>query len=404
MPGKLRRAALCASLAGAVAATALATAVVTPAAATAAVAQSLTSAATPDMLAARNRPDLQRELESLVHIPGGPPGAIVTFERDEHSTVYRAGYGDVATGRRPSPDDAMRIASVAKAYSGAVALLLVQKHELGLDDTIARRLPRLPRAWGRVTLRELLQHTSGLPDYSASPVFQAVVRADPHHVFDPHHLLDYVRRQPLLFPPGSRYKYSNSDNIAVALMAEAATGLSYDELLHCLVLGPLGLRHTSLPLGYQLPTPYLHGYDVPLSGPPEDVSTVLSASGAWASGGIVATPNDLNTFIEAYGGPELLSPRVRRAQLAFIPGASEPAGPGDNSVGLAIFRYRTRCGTVYGHTGNTLGYTQFAAASPDGKRSITFSINRQVTATSDPAFLAELRAVQEDFVCALLRQ
>lgn len=85
------------------------------------------------------------------------------------------------------------------------------------------------------------------------------------------------------------------------------------------------------------------------------------------------------------------------------PGNSEPAGPGTNSVGLGVFRYRTRCGAVVGHTGNTLGYTQFAAASPDGARSITFSINRQVTATSDPAFLARLRAVQEDFVCSLLR-
>lgn len=389
MPGKLRRAALCASLAAA----GLATAFATPA----------VRAATQPAMTGRHGPGLQRELESLVHTPGGPPGVIVTFDVAGRRTVYRAGVADVATGREPDPDDAMRIASVAKAYSGAVALQLVQRHVLGLDDTIARRLPQLPRAWGRVTLRELLQHTSGLPDYSQSPAFQAVVRADPHHVFDPHHLLDYVAGQPLGFRPGSQYKYSNSDNIAIALMAEAATGQSYDALLHRLIFRPLGLRHTSLPLGFELPQPYLHGYDVPLSGPPEDVSTVISASGAWASGGIVATPNDLNAFMRAYGGPQLLAPWVRHAQFAFIPGNSEPAGPGTNSVGLGIFRYQTRCGVVVGHTGNTLGYTQFAAASPDGARSITFSINRQVTATSDPAFLAKLRAAQEDFVCSLLR-
>ena len=329
MSGKLRRAALCATLAAA----GLATAFATPAA------RAATSSTTPPTMASTTAGQpgsgLQRELESLVRTPGGPPGVIVTFDVAGRRSVFRAGAADVATGREPDPGDAMRIASVAKAYSGAVALQLVQRHVLGLDDTVARRLPQLPRAWGRVTLRELLQHTSGLPDYSQAPAFQAVVRADPRHVFDPHHLLDYVAGQPLGFTPGSRYKYSNSDNIAIALMAEAATGQSYDALLRRLVERPLGLRHTSLPLGYELPEPYLHGYDVPLSGPPEDVSTVISASGAWASGGIVATPSDLNVFMRAYGGPQLLAPWVRHAQFAFIPGIPSPPVPARTRSGWA---------------------------------------------------------------------
>jgi D-alanyl-D-alanine carboxypeptidase len=346
---------------------------------------------------------LQHQLEALVHEPGGPPGVIVTFQRRGGTTAYRAGVADLATRRPPQPRDAMRIASVAKAFSGAVALSLVARGTLGLDDSIARWLPSLPAPWGRVTLRQLLQHTSGLPDYSAIPAFQAEVLADPHRLFTPDQLLAFAAAEPLLFPPGTRYQYSNTDNIVVALMAQAATGRRYEQLLAGLVYWRIGLFQTSLPAGYEMPKPYIHGYGE-RDGRLTDVSTEFSASASWASGGIVSTPRDLNAFIAAYGGPRFLPPKVRQAQLTFIDGASEPAGPGQNSVGLGIFRYVTRCGTVYGHTGNTSGYTQFAAASPDGTSSLTFSVNAQITANTNPAMLSTMRAVEENAVCELLRR
>ncbi|MFH7599027.1 serine hydrolase domain-containing protein [Streptomyces racemochromogenes] len=347
---------------------------------------------------------LQRRLERLVAQADGPPGAIAVLTRDGRSQVYTAGVADLATGRRPDPEDHMRIASVAKAFSGAVALRLVDQGRLSLDDTIGERLPAQPADWHAVTLRQLLQHTSGLPDYSAAPDFLRVLRADPRHRFDPRTLLDFVADEPLLFRPGSLYEYSNSDNIAVALMAEAATGRRYEDLLTDLVYRPLGLRETSLPLGYRLPRPFLHGYDVDPPAGPEDVSEALGASGVWASGGIVSTPQDLGAFIRAYGGPALLSDKTREEQLAFRPGdSSEPAGPGTNAAGLALYRYATRCGVLYGHTGNFPGYTQLAAATPDGRRSLTFSITTQTSKGNKPALLARLRTVQEDFACALLK-
>ncbi|MBP0938210.1 MULTISPECIES: serine hydrolase domain-containing protein [Streptomyces] len=347
---------------------------------------------------------LQRQLDGLVAQDDGPPGVIALLTRGDRTQVYTAGVGDIATGRPPRPDDHMRIASVAKAFSGAVALRLVDQGRLSLDDTIADRLPGQPAAWGAVTLRQLLAHTSGLPDYSADPEFVAVLTADPRHVFDPRRLLDFVADEPLRFRPGSLYEYSNSDNIAIALMAEAATGRPYEDLLRELVYRPLGLHRTSLPLGYRLPRPFLHGYAVAPPAAPEDVSEAFGASGAWASGGIVSTPRELGTFIRAYGGPALLSDRTREAQLEFRPGdSSKPPGPGTNAAGLAIFRYTTRCGVLYGHTGNTAGYTQLAATTPDGTRSLTFSINTQTSAGNKPALLARLRTVQEEFACALLK-
>lgn len=347
--------------------------------------------------------DLRRQLDRLVAAPGGPPGAVVVLRDAGGTRVVRSGTADLATGRPPGAEDHMRIASVAKAYSGAVALSLADRGVLGLDDTLHDRLPRLPAAWGAVTLRQLLNHTSGLPDYTEAPGFLAAVTADPHHRFDPRRLLDNVADEPLRFGPGSRYQYSNSDNIAVALMAEQATGSPYERLLRDLVYRPLGLRDTTLPQDWRLPAPYLHGYDVEPPAAPEDISEVLSASGVWASGGIVATPADLNRFVRGYAGGALFGGRVAREQRRWTEGASEPAGPGRNQAGLALFRYTTRCGVVLGHTGNFPGYTQFAAATPDGRRSITFSVTTQINKSLKPGLLSQLRGVQEDFVCALLR-
>jgi len=187
-------------------------------------------------------------------------------------------------------------------------------------------------------------------------------------------------------------------------MAEAVTGRRYEDLLKELVYRPVGLHRTSLPQGHRLPRPFLHGYDVTPPAAPEDISEAIGASGVWASGAIVSTPKELGAFIRAYGGPALLSKKTRKEQLTFRPGdSSEPAGPGTNAAGLAIFQYTTRCGVLYGHTGNTPGYTQFAATSPDGARSLTFSINTQTSKSNKPALLARLRTVQENFVCALLK-
>ena len=165
-------------------------------------------------------------------------------------------------------------------------------------------------------------------------------------------------------------------------MIEAATGQSYADVLTEEVLEPLGLDDTSLPTGIEMPEPFIHGYQLdrrrPVRGRQQPVA---DAQWAWASGGIVSTPADLNDFIRGYVGGELYGDEVREEQQdLFIPaGGSEPNGPGDNSASMALFRYQTECGTVYGHSGNISGYTQFAVASPDGRRSATVSITLQRT-------------------------
>lgn len=343
---------------------------------------------------------VQRGLERLVAAPGGPPGAIATLHRDGRTTVLRAGRADVRRARAPRIGDHMRIASVSKAYSGAVALRLVQDGRLRLDEAVGDRLPTVPAAWAPVTLRQLLNHTSGLPDYTRSRAFARHVADDPRGYVSPARVLSWVRDEGLDFAPGSRYAYSNTDNIVVALMAEAAAGRSYGRLLRELVLRPGRLRRTTLPTRrIALPRPFLRGYEVAPGARPQDVTTLLSPSGAWASGGIVSTPREQGAFVRRLLGGAFFGAAQAREQRRFVRGASSPPGPGANAAGLALFRYRTRCGVVYGHTGTFPGFTQWIAATADGRRSVTTTIT---SSAPRGRLLRRLRAVQATAVCALL--
>ena len=346
---------------------------------------------------------LDTALEKLVTRKNGPPGIAVVVQRNGDPELHAAGLGDVEAGTPPAIDDHVRVASVAKAFSGGAALSAVADGVLSLDDTIGARLPDLPSTWSEITLRQLLGHTSGIPDFSKTSAFQDAVRASLEVAPAPVELLVYVADEPLEFDPGSEYQYSNSDNIVVGLMLEAATGQPYADALQARVAVPLGLTGTSLPTGIEIADPLVHGYAVDPPDPPEDVTEVIAGGWSWASGAVVATPADSNAFIRGYASGATTNEATHEAQLDFVRGGrSEPPGPGKNSAGLAIFRYRTRCGTVYGHTGNTLGYTHFIAATPDGQRSTSVSVNAQITPNTNPKRFPELRKVFELAVCAAL--
>jgi D-alanyl-D-alanine carboxypeptidase len=361
-----------------------------------------TSSTSPDRAAL-----LDQALAELVAMPGGPPGVIAIVQIGEDRTVHTAGYADVQTKTTPTADDSLRIASVAKAFSGATALALVQAGKLSLTDTLGKILPKQPKAWAKVTLRQLLNHTSGVPEFLGSEGFLTAYQADPDKPPAPATLVATVADKPLDFPSGTQYHYSNTDNFLVGLMVEAVTKLSYADALKTYVAQPLGLTHTSLPSTLALTAPVFHGYEWIPPAPLKDVTDGLAPGWAWASGGVVSTPADLNTFIRGYVGGKLFSGATRKAQQGlFIPaGASEPSGPGLNSASMALFRYQTTCGTMYGHTGNTVGYTQFIAASADGTRSVTVSINLQRTDKStgqDAAVFQGLQRAELAAVCTAM--
>ncbi|HEY1989653.1 MAG TPA: serine hydrolase domain-containing protein [Acidimicrobiales bacterium] len=345
---------------------------------------------------------LSDALGHLVATPGGPPGAIALIEVGDTPKVLTAGVGNVASHRVIAVDDTTRLASVSKAFNGAVALALVSQGKLTLADTIGKWLPSLPPAWATVTLAQLLQHTGGVPDYIKSPAFLRELQSDPQAVMTPAQLLGFVATEPLDFLPGSKYEYSDSDNIVVGLMIEAVTGGSYESALARYVTIPLDLTKTTLPANAQMTEPYVHGYSVEAGKAPEDDTTALNPGLAWASGGMNSTPAELNTFMRAYVSGHLFDAATQKQQLQFVPGDSGPPGPGTNSAGLAVFRYQTSCGTVYGHSGNYPGYTAFAASNLQGTRSVVVIVNEQLNSGTTTTAFTQLRHVWELSVCAAL--
>jgi D-alanyl-D-alanine carboxypeptidase len=192
---------------------------------------------------------LQRALDQVAAMPDGRPGVIGIVQHGSRNELYQAGTESLADRRALRASGHARLASIAKTYSAAVALglvsRLVSRGKLRLSDTIGRVLPSLPRAWHRVTLRELLQHRSGLPDYSTSQALRKRLALHPRATILPRQLLRYVFDKPLQFRPGSRYKYDSSDNVVAAMMAEAVTGRSYAWLLRTLGYRPAGLNMVS---------------------------------------------------------------------------------------------------------------------------------------------------------------
>jgi D-alanyl-D-alanine carboxypeptidase len=343
---------------------------------------------------------LQRALEAIVGNPAGPPGVSVLIDRGAHTEFLQAGTADVKNGRPPTPFDAFRIASVSKGFNAYLAAKLVDDGALTLDTTLREKIPGvLPAAEG-VKLRELLQHTSGLPEYIRTKEFGEELNADPARYFSPIQLTEFVRDDPLEFAPGSKYHYSDTDNIAAALMEEEASGLLYPQLLQRRIFGPLKMRDSSLPKTTKMPRPFMHGYDIEAGKKPEDVSELINPAGAWASGGIVSTPLDMARFARRYVPTVLATATV---EGPFRRGSSSPPGPGKNFAGLGLFRYRTGCGTVYGHTGSFPGYRVFLASSPDGKRSVVFVANSQIVpGQGSPKVAKAITKAQARAVCRAL--
>lgn len=351
-----------------------------------------------------NSADLQAKMTALVDAPLGPPGVLALVKKgDAQPTITSVGTGNTATNEPISPQDVTRIASVAKAFSGAAALVLVRDGKLKTTDTIGKTVEGLPKAWKEITVAQLLQHTSGLPDYIKSKGFVQKFSKDPGQTWTPTELLSFVESAPLNFAPGSRYGYSDTDNIVIGLIVESVTGEPYETELEKLVYQPLTLSATSLPSTTAMPDPFVRGYDYTDAGDKEDITDLVNPTGAWASGGMLSTVNDLNTFVRSYASGQLVGQAAHNEQFTFVEGESGPPGPGQNSAGLGIFQYTTACGIVYGHTGNYPGYVTFIAATEDGANSAVVITNTQINAASPNGLYPKLQAVFEAAACSALQ-
>jgi D-alanyl-D-alanine carboxypeptidase len=310
-------------------------------------------------------------------LDAGAPGVTVRYrDAREPSTSWsvRRGVGDIADEAPIAPGASFRIGSVTKTYLATAVLGAVGEGRLSLDDTLAHWLPGvLPRLdEGAITVRMLLDHTSGVPD--PSPQLLAHPKLFGKGAVTPADLVAKVRHLAPVAAPGKGFSYSNADYWLLAMVLERATGQSYTEQIEARVLRPLGLTHTVLPSDTtSLPRPFLHGYTTRPGKPPLDVSA-FNSDWASSSGGIVSTTGDLDRFAAALLGGRLLAPTELAAMKQ---GVRVPANPMGVSVyGLGLTKLRLPCGvTLYGNMGGLAGYTTWVQSTADGRRTIAVAAN-----------------------------
>jgi D-alanyl-D-alanine carboxypeptidase len=299
---------------------------------------------------------MRRQLERMV--AAGAPGVIAQVRRGRQVWGGAAGVADTTTGRPRSVDERFRIGSVTKIFTATVLLQLVAERRFDLDDTS----------------RRLLNHTSGLFDYSDDPGFLADFTGSAFldtrfRAYRPDELVALSTAHPPVFAPGTDWRYSNTNYILAGRLIERATGNSYAEEVHRRIVQPLGLTGTHMPdTETTLPEPHARHYS-PLMVPgaePHDV-TELNASYAWAAGGMVSTVGDLTLFLAALLGGRLLPPAQQEQMFAQAPGSN---------YGLGIVHWPQSDGAaVWGHNGMIHGSFSIVAGTRDGGLAVAVNVN-----------------------------
>jgi D-alanyl-D-alanine carboxypeptidase len=318
---------------------------------------------------------LQRQLDGVVE--AGAPGVVALVRTGEQTWQGASGLGDLAANRPARAGDRFRIGSVTKSFVATVALQLVGEHKLGLDDHLERWLPGLVPNGDRITVRQLLNHTSGLYDYTDD-------LPEPPRSFQPRELVAIATGHRPLFAPGKRFSYSNTNYILAGLVIERVTGRRLAGQLQQRIVGPLGLGDTELPVTKQTITgPHVHGY-LPRDkgwrvsdGPAGLVDvTKMDPSWAWAAGAMVSTTADLARFYQALLGGRLLDPEQLQAMQTTVD-ASQQFGHGVR-YGLGLTLLRPGCATeLWGHGGALAGYRTTAFSTKDGDRQLVATTNLQ---------------------------
>jgi D-alanyl-D-alanine carboxypeptidase len=308
---------------------------------------------------------VRSELDAALNdvVAAGVPGIIVRVQDPRRAArSYAAGVGDLATGAGLRPTAQFRIGSITKTFVATIVLQLVGQGRLTLDEPIAQRLPGLLANGEQITVRQLLNHTSGLPDYTQNPdLFAGIVQ---NRVWAPRELVTLAQKYPQEFAPGSAWAYSNTNYIVAGLLIEAITGRSLGRELDRRIFSPLRLDHTSFPVANApLSGYYAHGYfsteAIPTAGgQPLDV-TGYNPSHAWASGAIVSNAADLSTFYQALMSGKLLAPALLREMKKTV--AEDPTDPNTTlRYGLGLERVNDACGANWGHGGAIYGYQDMA--------------------------------------------
>lgn len=337
------------------------------------------------------------QLRALIKQDGYPAALASVREPSGRVRNATAGVGDLRT-REPVPvDGEVRIGSNTKTFTAVVVLQLVAEGKLELDAPVERYLPKLVRGEGidgnAITIRQLLQHTSGLPNYTN---FLADGLLPYQHWYaEPRTLLDLALEQKATSAPGTTFAYSNTNYLIAGLIVEKLTHRPIAEQIERRIIKPLHLRRTYFPgLGEErLRGAHPHGYhhDDPAK-PLVDVSEQDPSFG-WAAGQMVSTPSEVNRFFVALLQGRLLPPNLLREMRKTIPA---PELGSDARYGLGLISHELPCGGLsWGHGGTITGYSTTNAATDDGRAATVAVTNLPRTEEQ----LARIEAVVDSALC-----
>ncbi|MFB9832353.1 serine hydrolase domain-containing protein [Actinoallomurus acaciae] len=351
---------------------------------------------------------LQRDVDAVRAT--GVVGVLGEADTGAGRLMARSGVADL-TSRAPMPwDGHFRIGSATKTFTATVVLQLVGDRRLSLDDTVEKWLPGVVKDNGndgrRITIRELLQHTSGLHDYLTRPAASPREwRQERLRTWRPGQLVARAMRHRPDFAPGTRWSYSNTNYVLAGMIIHKVTGHSWQWEIQRRILTPLNLRHTTTPGARPyVPDPHAEAYQrFAPNGPLTDV-TIQNQTVGDAAGAMISTTGDLNRFFHALIGGRLLAPAQLAEMQRTVPAEEMRAmGAAGARYGLGLVYQPLSCGRGYwSHGGDADGYRTRMGVTSDGRRGVVVS----VTSRSPADLRAEQRTdhalttLVDDALCA----
>lgn len=340
----------------------------------------------PRAVAARLDRALARAKEKL-QMPGVQ--ATVTFA-DGTSWTGTLGMADVADGRKVRASTPFAIASVTKTFTSALILRYVDEGLLRLDQPLSRWFPDWPDA-NRITIRMLLNHTSGIPDFFRNPKFERALNKSKKREWSREDVLAGYVRPGNVFEPGTGWSYSNTNYVLLGMVAEKIGGAPWEDLVHRELIDPLGLTST-----------YVQAIDAPPAAPAVAYNLIYGEAGrvtpvartdgtdivpftsvvtaAGAAGAMASTSEDLARWARALYGGDLLSPATRKQLLTFVRAYAYGLG---TSYGLGASRVRFEGRPAYGHTGALAGTRASIRYFPKDRVAVAVLFNRETFVGDD---------------------
>ena len=328
------------------------------------------------------------EVRASAELPGITAGFVLA---DGRSVSVSAGLADVENKTPLAPGDLMLAGSIGKTYFAAVTLQLVHEGKLKLDEKIERWLGRepwfnrLPNARD-ITLRMLMNHTSGIPEHVLDKDFIAAMKANPDRVWKPEELVAYVLDAKPLFPAGQGWSYADTNYIVVGIIVERVTGKKFYGQVEKRILKPLALRHTRPSVSRTIPG-LVTGYSRPDSPfgfagrTIIDGKFIINPQMEWTGGGFVSTAEDLARWAKALYEGKVLKKEALDEMLTPVEASGGRGGGNGNKYGLAVQIRQSEWGVSYGHGGWFPGYLSEMEYFPEHKVSIAVQVNTDASAS-----------------------